>query len=770
MQEAFQFILGMGNRMFENHNHHHPRRNRFPAHQFNSYAFTNMMMANNQNFNGILIPPQIEEIVDESESSGISTAELSYNSPPNSINGGSPVKLKSAKSKLDFHGVRMTVDLFAAARNLIHYVQYVWPDILQSLVEDHKLVELATRAYIKYLTDALIETSNPDSFEETGSETPLNIRGEPHEVVRLIWVCHMIDSCAYYQDCIRMFGRLIGHKLPDNYASNSRTNSAFIGPKEDQYPREVPELSLNIFHAVRWLHELSYSLKLPHYRDEKFLATAVQRYRQFLFLLKAFPVAFITLPRPTDIMLVWMSHVLHPRSFRQDMQILLGKSSLVMLERVNLLGPHQNMTEDPIAVWREFFNQSCVIPGTLHRPNVPVRELFFSDLFALVNRCHVRIRIDIQFETAVNEGVYIVPINSLSGYGDLSGRRKAVTRTAEIDLKNPERHYKLVVRAGSWPKSKWVTLGTFDLLQYLNSVERYNLPFATRYGMVNNLGKFLVYQLETELGFRAVENFLGLKPLPPIVAAFAAVPPGTVTAIYVYQIEDSAISIHALPQFNTFLLFDGDRPISVCKQVPRLLLPHANQLSRPARSACFYENIEDSYTSVYGSTQSELFAAQSVPPFEPEACIILYDMNGDQAYIVFDKRQSSYSVKVFAGSSVFPNVETFPKITSSFKGDFYFNVNLSEIAKHGPSMFSCVLLASFAIHLIAKAYKHISVGINGLSRSSSYMSQDSQQPKKTHRDVSPITREDVKATNRRSTNSRNLPRTEFEEGTFVYDF
>ncbi len=160
---------------------------------------------------------------------------------------------------------------------------------------------------------------------------------EPPLDVHWVWVAHMLCPQLYHADCALICGSAPDHKL---HATATVSQARFEARKvwEEDYPDEPfdaspssvrtdvqyrPKSTYNLVEAAQRQKAFFYNVSLPHYEDERFLKTAVCRYRQFVRLKKNHPEEHIV---PTyDIDWIWHTHMLSPHSYKKDMEAYLGR-------------------------------------------------------------------------------------------------------------------------------------------------------------------------------------------------------------------------------------------------------------------------------------------------------------------------------------------------------------------------------------------------------------------------------------------------------------
>ncbi|KAF7260745.1 hypothetical protein EG68_02001 [Paragonimus skrjabini miyazakii] len=202
--------------------------------------------------------------------------------------------------------------------------------------------------------------------------------------VHWIWLAHMLDPLAYRQDCQRMVGKLIEHKLVSNKKLKQMTDKA-RAMWQLHYPKEPFDFNTgrigfghllekqdhnlwnwskiasgDLLTIARCHQHFFYQVSLPHFMQADHLKEAEQRYRQFVHLKRiqhqyqqwhnhgmvdfaqsvanqarkddsSMPETSNSISEPLlsclpfDIELCWRAHLFHPRVYARDMSCLFGK-------------------------------------------------------------------------------------------------------------------------------------------------------------------------------------------------------------------------------------------------------------------------------------------------------------------------------------------------------------------------------------------------------------------------------------------------------------
>lgn len=538
-----------------------------------------------------------------------------------------------------FNGIDVSVDLLAAVTNLLNIIHYKLLPVLEVLISNQNMVQTAHERYKHFLTCSdstryqkylrQINFLNRYSSSVGNADDQNSINGicaghHPQDTANdyhsdediswyAIWVCHMIDSWAYLTDC-RTFnpsGSIVDHKLSSddgksksfdfselNSEMQSLTTKAINSPMvngESENIESLPtnhnrtdqiELSFQIESALGWLHRICHTFTMPHYKDDKFKQTSIVRYHIFLAILKSHPAMFSSIPRPADIMLVWMAHCLHPRQYRNDIRLMLGDSSIVLLERV-LVQPQSYSLTEINDIWHQYFDGSdLILPGTMHRPLLRYDSLRSCDGFSvaclkplltvvayLTDATHVPTD---NWFIDLDEDDFLIPV------------RKNVQFECRCDLELwPVR---IGFRQENRNQLKQTTVG------FLKPpfTERCTVARFGRNCTISVMADYFTFRLRTQP--------FGVRPLPHILSQFLdrqvsdlniywAMSNKWIDGFSLHDLRDASTSLsnpstsicfHFLKDAAAvFLFFEEGSPSILCRQVNALMLPRGNQLDRP---------------------------------------------------------------------------------------------------------------------------------------------------------------------------------------------
>lgn len=207
--------------------------------------------------------------------------------------------------------------------------------------------------------------------------------------IEWIWHCHLLAPKAYIADCERLFGRIIDHKIfrmdereirllkSQELWEKKYPNEPFIvdlpdaecyGPDIDQsICTHTSRLGYNIESATCRQGKFFHNVRLPHYRDKKYIRLAFERYQKFLYLKQSTEKTFLV---PCyDIDLIWHTHQLHPIKYKEDTEKLLG----FMLTHDDTTTDRSDGSKLSISykitgtLWHELYGEAYQYPGAMYR-------------------------------------------------------------------------------------------------------------------------------------------------------------------------------------------------------------------------------------------------------------------------------------------------------------------------------------------------------------------------------------------------------------------
>ncbi|XP_024014092.1 glycine-rich domain-containing protein 1 isoform X2 [Eutrema salsugineum] len=284
---------------------------------------------------------------------------------------------------LEAQKIEISVDLFAAAKQQLQFLATV--DRNRWLYEGPAL-EKAIDRYNACWLPLLAKYS-----EASVSEGPLI----PPLDCEWIWHCHRLNPVRYKSDCVQFYGRVL-----DNSGVVSSVNGNCRSKTEDLwkklYPEEPYDLELrkvdsehisektsalekctkyDLVLAVKRQSPFYHQVSRSHVNNDIFLQEAVARYKGFLYLIKTNRER--SLKRfcvPTyDVDLIWHTHQLHPVSYCNDLEKLIGK----VLEHDDTdsdRGKGKKLDtgfSNTTAQWEETFSTRYWKAGAMYRGSTP---------------------------------------------------------------------------------------------------------------------------------------------------------------------------------------------------------------------------------------------------------------------------------------------------------------------------------------------------------------------------------------------------------------
>ena len=243
--------------------------------------------------------------------------------------------LKTRKPHLSLDGQRLLkmsreknfsqtlgIDLIQAAKDELEFLKLVdeFPNLCKGPV-----VKNAIRRYELYWLP-FAAGSGTVSFQAA----PLDIAW--------VWHAHMLAPYHYEQDCLNIIFTVLDHS-PLN---STQRNMALQLTKDrwyEVYPEEPFEVDLtkpttlltdyqsriqyNLEEACYRQFKFYYQVSLPHFSDDLFLKSAVERYEHHLQLKRLHPDVLMV--SCYDFELIWRAHQLHPLNYKHTITELLGK-------------------------------------------------------------------------------------------------------------------------------------------------------------------------------------------------------------------------------------------------------------------------------------------------------------------------------------------------------------------------------------------------------------------------------------------------------------
>ena len=242
-------------------------------------------------------------------------------------------------------------------------------DSVPQLQQPHVLMHAARRYELFWLP--LLASESAEKFYP-----PLD--------VEWIWHVHLLSPRKYADDCRKVIGKipqdrkLISNQFEKNRHisyTKERWTSLYPGEVYDFDPLKVPidpilyetKLQYDVLGASERQHHFYYNVSLPHYLDDKFLQSAIERYQQFLALKKQNPDCFVV--PMYDVDLVWHTHQLKHQIYEKETTTVLGRI-LNHDDTTTDRGSESKLSEsdhETRKLWRAAYQSDFPIPGAMYR-------------------------------------------------------------------------------------------------------------------------------------------------------------------------------------------------------------------------------------------------------------------------------------------------------------------------------------------------------------------------------------------------------------------
>ncbi|KFK34860.1 hypothetical protein AALP_AA5G202400 [Arabis alpina] len=236
---------------------------------------------------------------------------------------------------LEAQKIETSVDLFASAKKHLQFLETV--DRNRELY-DGPVLDRAIYRYNACWLPLLAKYS-----ESSVSEGPL----VPPLDCEWIWHCHRLNPVRYKSDCEQFYGRVLDNSGVVS-SVNGNCKSKTQGLWKRLYPGEPYDLDFDkgdsedvsekssclekctkydLVSAVKRQSPFYYQVSRSHVTNDIFIQEAVARYKGFLYLIKKNRERSLNrFNVPTyDVDLIWHTHQLHPVSYCNDLEKLIGK-------------------------------------------------------------------------------------------------------------------------------------------------------------------------------------------------------------------------------------------------------------------------------------------------------------------------------------------------------------------------------------------------------------------------------------------------------------
>ncbi|KAL4227035.1 hypothetical protein ACF0H5_015011 [Mactra antiquata] len=216
--------------------------------------------------------------------------------------------------------------------------------------------------------------------------------------IHWLWYIHMLQPLAYRRDCRKAVQTVLDHRFKDEKKLINNTNATIElwyanYPKEgyniirnEEYVRpsrnkghvdfEKPsKFSVDLISLAEAHIHFCYQVALPHFRNKKYIESAMKRYKQFLCLKRVEPNEFL-IPS-VDILLMWYTHMCNPSAYANDMMKICGKvfdNNIKVIPA--LINDRFILARDKTSeLWKKVVGEDLVQPGTKLRSSVRRREV-----------------------------------------------------------------------------------------------------------------------------------------------------------------------------------------------------------------------------------------------------------------------------------------------------------------------------------------------------------------------------------------------------------
>ena len=235
-----------------------------------------------------------------------------------------------------------------------------------------------------YIRNAIYRYENywlPLAVKHGGLQPPLDIHW--------VWHVHMLAPYYYEKDCLALVGAVVqpdppkdrqaGFRVAQKLWSQYCTEPFFVDSNTklgDRIQKYKSKCSYDIEAATSRQKVFYYQVSLPHYSDNKFLESAVLRYRKFLFLKQQNPETFLV---PCyDFDLAWHAHQLDPAAYKKDTSAILGRM-YNHNDAVNDRSACSTLAEADAKtrkLWKQLFGEEFGVCGAMYRGDPPRGKLY----------------------------------------------------------------------------------------------------------------------------------------------------------------------------------------------------------------------------------------------------------------------------------------------------------------------------------------------------------------------------------------------------------
>ncbi|WAR25640.1 GRDP2-like protein [Mya arenaria] len=294
---------------------------------------------------------------------------------------------------MDWMDVEFSVDLVKAALDHLNFLDHV--DNFEKVLSDEVLQHGLRRYEQLWLPLA-------DTHRGVPLVAPVD--------VAWFWYLHLLQPLAYRRDCRKLLNATLDHQFPDKqtiiphmnnaievwYSTypkegfNIIRNGVYIKPRRSvgQVEMDKPsKLTVDLLTNASSHMYFCYQVALPHFRDQKYLENALNRYKQFLRLKRLEPNEFLT--PSVDILLLWYTHMCNPIAYATDMMKICGKilDNNVKVKPGEINDRFILARERTNDLWKKVSNEELIQPGTQLRPSDLRKDVLPMTLNDLKESC-----------------------------------------------------------------------------------------------------------------------------------------------------------------------------------------------------------------------------------------------------------------------------------------------------------------------------------------------------------------------------------------------
>ena len=286
--------------------------------------------------------------------------------------------------------INFGVDLRSAALKELSFLKRIKQE---TWLHNEDVLKVAVHRYEKFWLPFL---------KKTCGESPGNdVAFAPPTDVHWVWHAHMLSPNDYRNDCLKVFGRVVDHRLAtleETAQKQEKTKvlwnemfptEAFELPKDrdeilERYNnfsdwKDESQLEYDIIGSAMRQMSFHYQVSLPHYQKWFFLNEAFLRYKKFLHLKKLHKKELLV---PCyDIDLLWHTHQVHPSIYNRDCEkmlkmVLPHDDTISDRSEGSTLNKAYSRTKD---LWNKTYSEKYEKPGAMYRGEDPAGKLSAVD-------------------------------------------------------------------------------------------------------------------------------------------------------------------------------------------------------------------------------------------------------------------------------------------------------------------------------------------------------------------------------------------------------